>query len=160
MKVHEAQPICNQNGDETLTAKEYLNRVRKQYYIVKQTEREVIEVRHDMLTIKASSLTEKVTGSTTSDLADKYIKIERYLDKVESEWDKLVDMRLDAKAMIKALPDSQQQAVLYARYINCMRWEDIAVEMHYSWKGIFKLHGRALQAFERVHGSTLKESVY
>ena len=156
MKVHEAQPICNQNGDETLTAKEYLNRVRRQYYIVKQTEREVIEVRHDMLTIKASSLTEKVTGSTTSDLADKYIKIERYLDKVESEWDKLVDMRLDAKAMINSIPNHQQQAVLYARYINCMRWENIAIEMHYSLQGIFNLHSRALQSFERINSEYLQ----
>nr|DAV92517.1 MAG TPA: Protein of unknown function (DUF1492) [Caudoviricetes sp.] len=134
-----------------MTAKEYLNRIRRQNFILKQTKHELTEIRSDILTIRASSLAEHVSGSKNSDVADKYIRLEQYMDKVNHEWDILINMRMEAKAMIKALPDPQQQAVLYARYINCKRWEDIASDMGYSWQGVFKLHGRALQSFEHMN---------
>jgi hypothetical protein len=138
-----------------MTAKEYLNRVRRQNYILKQTEKELNEIRADILTIRASSLSEHVSGSKNSDTADKYIRLEKYMEKVNAEWDKLIDMRDAAKDLIGAMPDPMHRAVLYARYINGQRWEDIAMDMHYSWKGIFKLHGQALRVFDQMHGDKL-----
>ena len=138
-----------------MTAKEYLNRVRRQNYILKQTEKELNEIRADILTIRASSLSEHVSGSKNSDTADKYIRLESYMEKVKAEWDKLIDMRNAAKDLIGAMPDPMHRAVLYARYINGQRWEDIAMDMHYSWKGIFKLHGQALRVFDQMHGDKL-----
>lgn len=138
-----------------MTAKEYLNRVRRQNYILKQTEKELNEIRADILTLRASSLSEHVSGSKNSDTADKYIRLESYMEKVNAEWDKLIDMRNAAKDLIGAMPDPMHHAVLYARYINGQRWEDIAMDMHYSWKGIFKLHGQALRVFDQMHGDKL-----
>ena len=138
-----------------MTAKEYLNRVRRQNYILKQTEKELNEIRADILTLRASSLSEHVSGSKNSDTADKYIRLESYMEKVNAEWDKLIDMRNAAKDLIGAMPDPMHRAVLYARYINGQRWEDIAMDMHYSSKGIFKLHGEALRVFDQMHGDKL-----
>lgn len=138
-----------------MTAKEYLNRVRRQNYIMNQTEKELNEIRADILTLRASSLSEHVSGSKNSDTADKYIRLESYMEKVNAEWDKLIDMRNAAKDLIGAMPDPMHRAVLYARYINGQRWEDIAMDMHYSWKGIFKLHGQALRVFDQMHGDKL-----
>ena len=138
-----------------MTAKEYLNRVRRQNYILKQTEKVLNEIRADILTLRASSLSEHVSGSKNSDTADKYIRLESYMEKVNAEWDKLIDMRNAAKDLIGAMPDPMHRAILYARYINGQRWEDIAMDMHYSWKGIFKLHGQALRVFDQMHGDKL-----
>ena len=138
-----------------MTAKEYLNRVRRQNFIVKQAEKELTVVKSDILSLKASSLSEKVSSSKETDIADKYIKLEKYFDRVIGEWDKLIDMRIEAKAMIAMLPDEMQQAVLYARYINCEDWEQIAADMKFSWRNIFYLHGKALLALERLHGIAL-----
>lgn len=142
-----------------MTAKEYLTRIRQQRFVLREVQKELAEVQADIVSIKASSLSEKVSGTKESDIADRYIKLERYNDEVAEERDKLIDMRREAKAMIDQLPNKVEQGVLYARYINAGSWEQIAVDMHYSWKGIFKLHGRALQSFEKVHGSTLKNMV-
>ena len=142
-----------------MTAKEYLNRVRRQNFIVKQAEKELTAVKSDILSLKASSMSEKVSGTKEADLADKYIKLEKYFDRVIGEWDKLIDMRIEAKAMIAMLPDEMQQAVLYARYINCEDWERIAADMKFSWRNIFYLHGKALQAFERLHRIALEKCV-
>lgn len=139
-----------------MTAKEYLSRIRRQNYILKQTERELNEIKSDILAIQASSLAEHVSGSKNSDIADKYIRLERYMEKVSAEWNRLIDMRLEAKALMQAMPDPMHRAVLYARYINSQRWEDIAVEMGYSWQGVFKLHGRALQSFSKVNNMRVK----
>ena len=62
-----------------MTAKEYLNRVRRQYYVVKQVEQEARDIHNDIITIRASSLSEKVSGSKSSDTADKYIRLEPLL---------------------------------------------------------------------------------
>ena len=83
-----------------MTAKEYLNRVRQQNYVVRQAGKELTAVKSDILSLKAASLSEKVSGTKESDLADKYVKLEKYFDKVIAEWDKLIDMRIEAKAMI------------------------------------------------------------
>ena len=142
-----------------MTAKEYLNRVRKQNYVVRQAEKELTMVKSDILSLKAASLSEKVSGTKESDLADKYIKLEKYFDKVIAEWDALIDMRIEAKAMIAMLPDETQQAVLCARYINCTEWERIAVDMEFSLRNMFYVHGKALQAFERLHRIALEKCV-
>jgi hypothetical protein len=84
-----------------MTARDYLNRIRRQNQIVKQMEKEMMEVRSDILSLQASSLSEKVSGTKESDLADKYIRLEKYFDKVNTEWDTLIDMRTEAKAMIR-----------------------------------------------------------
>lgn len=134
-----------------MTAKEYLNRVRQQNFVVRQAEKELTTVKSDILSLRAASLSEKVSGTKEPDLADKYVKLEKYFDKVIAEWDKLIDMRIEAKAMIAMIPEGKQQAVLYARYINCAEWEQIASDMRYSWKQVFRIHGRALDAFSKIH---------
>ncbi|WP_288298733.1 DUF1492 domain-containing protein [uncultured Megasphaera sp.] len=134
-----------------MTAKEYLNRVRRQAYILQQTERELAELRSDLVSIGAASLSDRVSGSKTSDLSDKYVRLERYIAKVAAERDTLIALRTAAKEQIKMLPNEEHQAILYARYINGEAWEDIAHDMHCSWRKAFYLHGRALQSFERLH---------
>lgn len=158
VRLSDSGGISTERG-EIMTAKEYLSRIRRQNQIVKQVEKELAAVKADIVSLKAASLAEKVSGSRHADLADSYIRLEKYFDKVNAEWDVLIDMREEAKTMIRALPDEHQQAVLYARYINCDRWETIAFDMHYSWRGIFGLHGEALKAFERVHRSALLKGV-
>lgn len=44
--------------------------------------------------------------------------------------------------------DDVEGDLLYERYINLHRWEDICVLLHYSWNGIHKAHRRALRIVE------------
>lgn len=140
-----------------MTAKDYLGRIRRQKYKLEQVERELLEVKSDILTLRAANLSERVSGSQTSDIADKYIRLERYLDRVNEEWDVLIDMRVEARARINMLPDETEQSVLYARYINGSDWDDIAKQLHYNCKYIFSLHGRALASFTALHSDFLDD---
>ena len=41
--------------------------------------------------------------------------------------------------------DGTEGEILYERYINLRKWEDICVIIHMSWKHTHRLHARALQ---------------
>lgn len=45
--------------------------------------------------------------------------------------------------------------ILYQRYINLHKWEEICVLVHYSWHGVHAAHRRALGAVERALNGTL-----
>ena len=44
--------------------------------------------------------------------------------------------------------DGVEGDVLFERYINLRKWEEICVIMNYSWNGIHKVHRRALAIVE------------
>ena len=44
------------------------------------------------------------------------------------------------------------------KYIEKKTFEDIASEMKYSWRQIIRIHGRALQEFERLYGNLYKNA--
>ena len=49
--------------------------------------------------------------------------------------------------MISDIPGREGQ-VLYERYINLHKWEEICILLHYSWNGIHHVHRRALAMVE------------
>ena len=69
---------------------------------------------------------------------DKVVELEH---KITQEVNRLVDLK---SRMI------DYQSVLELRYISYYTWEQIAAEMHYSLRWIYQLHGKALQAFEKI----------
>lgn len=44
--------------------------------------------------------------------------------------------------------DGIEGEVLYERYVNLRKWEEICVLVHYSWQGVHKVHKRALALVE------------
>ncbi len=70
----------------------------------------------------------------------------------EAEYQKKLDLeylgyqkkREKAKVIISKLDNYKYRAVLYNRYINCLKWEEIAVKMQIGYKDILEIHGKAL----------------
>ena len=69
---------------------------------------------------------------------------------LEDELTRTVTQLLVVKARITAaierLPDERQKLVMFERYVNLKRWEDIAADNYYSWKHVHRLHSAALIA--------------
>lgn len=84
--------------------------------------------------------------------------------KIESKIDELIDEYVDKKNLIISQIDSMENEtyyeILFARYIEKKTFEKIADEMMYSWRQIIRLHGAALQEFEKMYGKTYKNYVY
>lgn len=63
---------------------------------------------------------------------------------INREIDRLADLRREIEAAIRTVPDDTMRDLLRYRYIDAMTFEEVAVRMHYNYRWITRLHGRAL----------------
>ena len=80
-------------------------------------------------------------GSAVSKIVDMEVEI-------NSAVDNYVDKKKEVKAVLGKITDPDQVAVLYKRYFQYMTWEEIACEMHMTYRNVCYIHGKALQTVE------------
>jgi hypothetical protein len=64
---------------------------------------------------------------------------------IEQDVKLLRDKQKAVTEAIREVTDSKQRIVLYRRYINGEKWEEIAVNMHLDYRWILRVHGKALE---------------
>lgn len=73
------------------------------------------------------------------------------LDEEERKYQKARYLRIkrckEISDKIERLVDEDEKDVLFFRYIKLMKWEDIAVQLGFSWQHTHKIHARALKNF-------------
>ena len=85
-------------------------------------------------------------GAKYTYIIDKIIDLE---EKINSEIDRYIDLKEELRTAINQVEDADEQVILRSRYLNFMKWEDIADYMNYSVQHIFRLHKEALNNFKR-----------
>lgn len=50
--------------------------------------------------------------------------------------------------------DGVEGALLFERYVNLRKWEEICIILHYSWHGVHAVHRRALAIVDRALNGT------
>lgn len=58
-----------------------------------------------------------------------------------------IEKRQEVFELIRDVEGTEGE-ILYERYINLRRWEDICVVIHLSWRQTHRLHGKALNLIE------------
>ena len=80
------------------------------------------------------------------------------IDEMEREIQGMIDAYVDKKRLIvsqiDAIPDELNYEILFLRYINRKTFEEIATEIHNSYRNATRLHGKALKEFENMYGNT------
>ena len=66
-------------------------------------------------------------------------------EKINSEIDRLVDLKAQMREVIEAVPDPDERMVLRYRYVHNLTWEQIGNEMNADARTIRRWHGNALQ---------------
>lgn len=69
--------------------------------------------------------------------------------KTAAEIERLTALEAEIIGVISHMPDPYQ-TLLYERYINGKTWEQVAVQMNYSYRHTTKLHGAALARLKDV----------
>lgn len=82
------------------------------------------------------------SGSPVERPMDKVLEIE---EEINREIDELQTVRQEIRAALNQLEDENLKLLMEYRYIDGLTWEQIAVEMNYSYMQICRLHGKALQ---------------
>ena len=130
-----------------MTARDYLS----QAYRLDQrinSKLEQVESLNELATKVSSTLTgmPKNPNSATSTMADTVTKIIALQAEINNDIDRLVDLKREMVAVIKAVANTERQTLLELRYLCFKTWEQIAVEMNYTVRNVHLLHKEALNA--------------
>ncbi len=139
---------------EEITAKEYLNQVRNLETKMKILKEEINTLRELVVSTGAVQQEERVMSSGAQDrMAETICKI----NEKEEEWNQLMRefalTRAEVIISIQRLNNSDYEQILYKRYCQSKKWEEIALELNYSYQWVCKLHGRALLEIEKIINS-------
>ena len=80
-----------------------------------------------------------------TDLSDYMVRLEKILYKIADKKREMQEIRLEIEDKITDIDDGIQSRVLYLRYIRFLKWEDICVEIGYSWRQVHRAHSQALK---------------
>jgi len=87
-------------------------------------------------------------GNTHSDLSGYMARLDALISQLEHEQAMAVRQYKEIYDRIHKMQDGAEKEVLIRRYLMGRTWEQIAVEMDYSYRWVLRLHGRALKNFE------------
>lgn len=133
-----------------MTAKEYLNEIRKADLELDALNAKIGQLREQAQGVRAMQLSDMPKGGQSKGPDDYVAELVDLQNVIYRRGIALYKKQGEALQMITQMPVTEQRAVLLHRYFCKMSWDDIAESMHYSFRGIFKLHGAALQSFAQV----------
>lgn len=84
-------------------------------------------------------------GGSNDKLAGTVAKMADVEMSIKNDINQLTEALVATRTLIKMLDDEKLRLILFKRYLNYQRWEVIAADLGYSWRGIHKLHSKALQ---------------
>ena len=133
-----------------MTAKEFLKQYHSKRLEIKSldTEIEKLEtvltsgaIRYDKERVQSSSRLDR--DRILAEIADQ--QVERKQLRAEAEL-----VMCEVADVIHRVEPAELSRVLHLRYIDDKKWNDIAAEMQLDERWVFRLHGRALEAVDKI----------
>lgn len=128
-----------------MTTKEWFSRCRRLDKRIESLQRQRREEWEKVTSMTANLSGEVVDGTKDPHKLDRYAEFDSLIG---AEILELLEIKCEVKAVIVQIPDYRYRDVLDKRYIEMKSWEQIAVEMNYTYRRVTQLHGEALKAAE------------
>lgn len=80
----------------------------------------------------------------TSTMADSVVKIIDLQAEIDRDIDRLIDLKREIIDIIKAVDNTECQTLLELRYLCFKSWEQIAVDMGYNVRHVYRMHDLAV----------------
>jgi DNA-directed RNA polymerase specialized sigma subunit len=129
-----------------MTKKEYLSQA---YRLDQRINSKLAQV--ESLNTLATKVSSTITGMpknpnrATSTMADAVTKIIDLQAEINNDIDRLVDLKREMVTVIKAVANKEYQTLLELRYLCFRTWEQIAVDMGYNVRHVYRLHDEAVE---------------
>ena len=136
-----------------MTAKEYLNQAYRLNELIESNlkELEQLEALATHITSGDTSKDRVQGGLETHDmLGDTMAKIVDLKKKINAEIDKYIDLKKEIRVKIMLVHNDTEKLILKYRYIDFLKWEQIAVQLNFSFQWVHVLHKRALRSFKKI----------
>lgn len=134
--------------EERMTAKKFFRSLYYAQISIRKKQEKIEElqqlaestgaIRYDKLRVVTSS----PQSGGFEDLAVKIMDLQK---KLREDIDDLTDRLSQGRKMINSLDDPADKLILTMRYINHMKWEEIAAELNYSVDHVYYRHRQALK---------------
>ena len=129
-----------------MTAKEYLSQAFHIDQRISSKLSQVMRLRETATDCTATLSDMPRPGSSNQQrMADTICKIVDLEQEINEDIDRLVDLKAEARRVINAVSDPDQQLILELRYLCYKPWNEIMTELGYSEATIYRLHGEALK---------------
>lgn len=135
-----------------MNAREYLEQLQKMDVAINQNIAWLYELKNIRKELKGVNYTSQKVKTSKSHRADfeKTILIIMDMEQnINDSIDKFVDQKNEIIKQIQSLDNHKYVQVLYKKYVEYKRLEEIAIEMHYSYQYIKEIHKKALQEFKK-----------
>ncbi len=131
-----------------MTAKEYLQQAYHLDKLIRADQSQLDELRALATSIKSPDFSkDSVQASPQGDTVGALIaKIADLDTQIEARIDRYIDTQKEIGDAIKGVKTPLYRAVLTERYLNFKKWEQIAVDIGYTYRGVLKIHARALKS--------------
>ena len=142
-----------------MDTKQYLQQISRLDRMINNKLAEISQLRELAMSVSAVKNEERVQITPNFDkIGTAYCKIEEMEEKLDKLIDEFVDKKNLIISQIDKIENETYYEILFARYIEKKTFEKIADELTYSWRQVIRIHGRALQEFEKKYGNTYKMS--
>ena len=129
-----------------MTAQQYLNQA---YYIDQQIKEKINKADRlrELSTNISPTLNDvpKSSGFNNQAMSDRICKLADLENEINMDIDRLVDLKKEIEAVIKAVDNPKYQRLLELRYLDFHSWDEIISLMGYSRRHIFRIHSEALR---------------
>lgn len=130
-----------------MTAKEYLHQAYRLDQRINSNLEELAALREMASSISSPQLSERVQTSKQTDapFVRNLEKIMALEDRINKEVNLLMELKDEIRAVITAVPNTDERMVLKYRYVHNYTWEQIGTELHADARTVRRWHGKALQ---------------
>lgn len=135
-----------------MTAKEYLNQIKKLDVLIniKKEELEELRAKAEGGSIRYDGDGSKTTSRDVHKQERLYLDIIELEEKINKKIVELANKKQEVLDTIDKLDSHDEIKVLYLRYFKYLKWEEIAVSMNYSYMHVHRIHGKALENIQSL----------
>lgn len=130
-----------------MTAKEWLSRARSI-----EGELDALNEAREIMEAQLTRAVQTLTGDTVQSTKDPHAfdRLGELTWQIMEQTRELDRVKAEIEAVIRKVENGKYRELLVRRYLNGKTFEAVAVEMHYTWRQVHRLHGRALIAVAEV----------
>lgn len=134
----------------------YLNQYRIMHIEIDQITKE-LQRWQDLATRISPSYSDMPHGGGSDKVQTAAVEVAELTDKLNRKLHQAIMVQENIKKLLESLDDIKLRQLMSYRYINGMRWEEIAVRMDFNYRWVFRLHRKALnQISEQAIESHIK----
>ncbi len=123
-----------------------LNEVFKKNKLIQANEDHMQQLIYESLH-RGPLMPDRVQTSTTNITEKRNIEISEIGKELKKERQELEQMKVDLYHNINQIDDDLEKAVLRYRYLQLLKWDDIAEKMNYDRRYVLKIHKKAKSSY-------------